>query len=183
MFKKSLTVAAVALTIAVPTTALASTPTHAHVRTYNHLYQEVVTKDGIRAPGRDIVKYGLTSTKLASDSDIVKSIEIMERMVHPDVTVETETITATPTVVPSTSDLTSLEACIIQHESGGNPEAVSPSGTFEGLGQWEESTWIADGGAQYASTPLGASYSEQEQVLANEGVEGQEQQQAQWDGC
>ncbi len=74
-----------------------------------------------------------------------------------------------------------LESCIIQHESGGNPQAVS--GQYEGIGQWEESRWLSDGGGQYASTPLGASYAQQEAVLRDEGEAGMAQQQGQYDGC
>lgn len=74
-----------------------------------------------------------------------------------------------------------LEACIIQHESGGNPRAVN--GIYTGIGQWEQSRWLSDGGGRYSSTPLGASYAEQESVLRGEGEAGMIQQQGIYDGC
>ena len=77
--------------------------------------------------------------------------------------------------------MSALEACIIQHESGGNPQAVS--GIYMGIGQWEESRWLSDGGGRYAPTPLGASYAEQERILRGEGEAGMIDQQGRWDGC
>ncbi len=77
--------------------------------------------------------------------------------------------------------MSTLEACIIQHESGGDPRAVN--GQYEGIGQWEPAAWASDGGLRYASSPLGASYSQQEAVLRGEGEAGMIQQQGQYDGC
>lgn len=73
------------------------------------------------------------------------------------------------------------EACIIQKESGGDPNAVS--GKYSGIGQWEQSRWESDGGLRYAPTPTQASYAEQEKVLRGEGDAGMSQQQGQYDGC
>lgn len=74
-----------------------------------------------------------------------------------------------------------LEACIIEHESGGDPQAVN--GVYEGIGQWEQPRWESDGGLRYAATPLGASFAQQERVLAGEGEAGMIEQQGQYDGC
>ena len=52
-----------------------------------------------------------------------------------------------------------------------------------GIGQWEESRWLEDGGGRYASTPLGATYAEQAIILAGEEEAGMSQQQGQYDGC
>ncbi len=82
-------------------------------------------------------------------------------------------ITATPA--------SALASCIIQHESGGNPQAVN--GQYSGIGQWSPYAWSEDGGRRYASTPLGASYNEQVTVLMGEGAAGMQQQQGQYDGC
>jgi hypothetical protein len=84
---------------------------------------------------------------------------------------------------PSTSGASSsgVEGCIIQHESGGNPQATN--GQYQGLGQWSPAAWAADGGTRYAPSPSGASAAQQEAVLSNEGAAGMEQQQGQYDGC
>ena len=86
-------------------------------------------------------------------------------------------------VQPSTSDVSSggLAGCIIQHESGGDPQATN--GQYEGLGQWSPAAWAQDGGTQYAPSPLGASAAQQEAVLSSEGAGGMQQQQGQYDGC
>jgi hypothetical protein len=80
-----------------------------------------------------------------------------------------------------------LEACIIRKESGGDPNAVS--GKYEGIGQWSsepppgENRWLSDGGGRYSSTPLGATYAQQERILREEGEAGMIDQQGQYDGC
>lgn len=86
-------------------------------------------------------------------------------------------------VQPSTSAVSTggLAGCIIQHESGGNPQATN--GQYQGLGQWSPSAWSADGGTRYAPTPSGASAAQQQAVLSSEGAAGMEQQQGQYDGC
>ncbi len=77
--------------------------------------------------------------------------------------------------------MSSLEACIISHESGGDPNATN--GIYSGIGQWEESRWLSDGGGRFSSTPLGASYAQQEIILRGEGEAGMVQQQGQYDNC
>ncbi len=77
--------------------------------------------------------------------------------------------------------MSSLEACIISHESGGDPNAVN--GQYEGIGQWSPTSWRINGGTRYSSTPLGASYSQQEAVLRGEGEAGMIREQGVYDGC
>lgn len=79
--------------------------------------------------------------------------------------------------------MSSLEECVIRNESKGNSQAVNSSSGAAGIGQWIQSTWEADGGTRYASTPLGATREQQLAVLASEGQAGMEQQQGQYDGC
>jgi len=75
-----------------------------------------------------------------------------------------------------------LVGCIISRESGGNAQAVNPNGHY-GLGQWDQSTWIADGGGRYASTPLGASASQQAQIIREQVAAGNTGQWTNYDGC
>lgn len=75
-----------------------------------------------------------------------------------------------------------LVGCIIRSESGGNPQAVNPNGHY-GLGQWDQSTWIADGGGRYASTPLGASAAQQQQIISEQVAAGNTGQWTNYDGC
>jgi hypothetical protein len=86
-------------------------------------------------------------------------------------------------VQPSTGGVASsgLASCIIQHESGGNPQATN--GQYQGLGQWSPAAWAQDGGTRYAPSPAGASAAQQVAVLNSEGAAGMQQQQGQYDGC
>lgn len=59
-----------------------------------------------------------------------------------------------------------LVKCIVDHETSPphDPQTVNSSDHM-GIGQWAESTWLADGGGRYAHTPLGATYNEQLQII------------------
>lgn len=61
--------------------------------------------------------------------------------------------------------ITPLMDCIMKHESTYNP--LAQNGQYKGLAQWSPEAWARHGGLKYASTPHGASYWEQVQVLAN----------------
>lgn len=61
--------------------------------------------------------------------------------------------------------ITPLMDCIMKHESTYNP--LAQNGQYKGLAQWSPEAWARHGGLRYASTPHGASYWEQVQVLAN----------------
>lgn len=79
------------------------------------------------------------------------------------------------------NSMSALEQCVITNESKGNPQAVS--GVYMGIGQWEDSRWLSDGGGRYGATPLDASYAQQERILRGEGEAGMIEQQGQYDGC
>lgn len=59
--------------------------------------------------------------------------------------------------------LSPLARCIIRSESGGNP--LAQNGQYKGIAQWSPEAWRRHGGLRYASTPHGATYAEQVQVL------------------
>jgi hypothetical protein len=190
MKRISLMVAAAA--VAAPAEALAQQPTNAHVRAYQHAYREVQQTLGHRAPGRNIVKDGLSSGSRVTDGRVVTSLSVLRGMLAPPAgpqSVQTSTPTSSttrsssqaPAQTTSSSAPSGLMGCIIQHESGGNPQAVT--GQYQGIGQWSPEAWRQDGATQYAPTPTGASYAEQQQVLASEGAAGMQQQQGQYDGC
>lgn len=76
--------------------------------------------------------------------------------------------------------VSALARCIIQRESGGDPQAVN--GQYEGIAQWSPSSWLGGGGGRFAPTPLGATYSEQVQIL-NAMLPAQAGQWTPYDGC
>lgn len=69
---------------------------------------------------------------------------------------------ATPSYAP-----TGLAACIVAHESGGNPQAVN--GQYHGIAQWSHEAWMRHGGGKYASDPLGAS-KQQQLIVLSDGI-------------
>lgn len=73
-----------------------------------------------------------------------------------------------------------LARCIIERESGGNPQAVN--GQYEGIAQWSPSSWIGGGGGRFAPTPLGATYAEQV-IILNDMLPAQAGQWTPYDGC
>lgn len=185
MLKRTLAVASAVLSLAIAPVADAKTPTHSHIRTYNKLRSHIVRDYGVQAVGRNIVKHGLSSGRKASDADIVKSIGVMERMIAPRISSPVSTYTTTTytstTAVQAPISSSGLEQCIVYRESTNNPQATN--GQYEGYGQWSPQQWAADGGTKYAPTPLGASPSEQMQILSSEGTAGMLTQQGQYDGC
>ena len=70
--------------------------------------------------------------------------------------------------------------CVVQRESGGNPQIMNGSGHY-GLYQFSASTW-----AEYGGNPADfghASVAEQNQVFANALAQGGEFNWAPYDGC
>ena len=74
----------------------------------------------------------------------------------------------------------SFGACVVAHESGGDPQVMNASGHY-GLYQFSESTWIAYGGS--AADFGHATVAEQNQVFANALAAGGEDNWAPYDGC
>ena len=198
--KRLILAAGIPLAVAVPAVALAKHPTQQHVSKYKHDYSAVRQQFGHRAPGRNIVKDGLSTGKALTDARLVTSLDVLGRMLAPPppppapapVATSSDSTSQTPIQQApaqqtassgngSSTPSSGLTACIIQHESGGNPQAVS--GQYQGIGQWSPEAWAQDGGTRYAPSPTGASYDQQLSVLNGEGTAGMQQQQAQYDGC
>lgn len=157
-----------------------ATPRHRGV--YLYVRERVVRRLGARAAGRDIVRDGTRRGRKSTDRAVVRSTHVLERMLHPSRTTTSAGVPVATVDAPATTTTgDGMEQCVISHESGGDPSAVN--GQYSGIGQWSATQWAADGGDRYGSSPLDASYSEQEQILASEGDAGMEQQQGQYDGC
>lgn len=132
--------------------AVAGAPAQAGVRTeYSDLYARVAKEHGKRAPGRNIVKFGLANGKRPSKAQVLKSIDVLRRMMQPAPVVSTP---STPSVgaayaggVPA--ELESIAQC----ESGGSYTAVNSSSGAYGKYQILPSTAEAHGCD--LSTPAG----------------------------
>lgn len=167
---------ALALTasVGVPAAAVAKPPTHVHQQQYRHAYAAVAREFGKRAPGRNILRWGLPGGRSATDAQIVASLATLERFLSPAPSPVAETPVPASTgpqraayVAPVTPQASysgggySIPSGIVQCESGGNYSAVNPSSGAGGAYQIMPSTWAAYGGQ---GLPQNASKSEQDRI-------------------
>lgn len=165
MIRRTLAAAAVAVTtLTIPATAAAQTPLQAR---YEHAYQQVAHQFGHRAPGRNIVRYGLPNHKPATPRLILRSLAVLHRMLAPPAAAVSYTPAPASTTQPaaafSGSSGYTIPSSIVQCESGGNWSAVNPSSGAGGAYQILPSTWQAYGGT---GTPQNASPAEQSTIAA-----------------
>jgi hypothetical protein len=145
--------------------AHAAAPTHRELVKYSALYHAVRHADGPRAPGRNIRRYGVRvhgKVRRATAAEVAKSIRALRALRLPYLA------PARPSQSPAgvlTARAASggLAACIAGRESGGNPSAVSPNGTYRGKYQFDRATWQAAGGT---GDPAAASEAEQDKRFA-----------------
>ena len=82
MSKRTMVAATAAAALALPAAAAAAVPSST-VHRYQADYQAVAQKFGTRAPGRNIIISGLTGGARASGSIVLRSIRVLEQMLHP----------------------------------------------------------------------------------------------------
>lgn len=132
----------------------------------------VIAKHNKRAPGRNICRYGvrhsdgtIVPAKYSQKKRYLFQLRVLTNPV-PYLNVSAVPPSQLPAGTLSASYSPSgLAACIVRVESGGNPTA--DNGTHQGIAQWSPEAWERHGGKQYASTPAGATYQQQLQVLSN----------------
>ena len=153
--------AAALVALAMPSTARGASP---------HMCEQaakvrasVVNKHGKRAPGRDICKHGMRNGRKPSNGQKARYLRALRRLNNPPVML---TEAGPPPVAPAATQspraggtLRAIAAC----ESGGNPRAVSPDGTYRGLYQFDYQTWQSVGGS---GDPAAASPAEQDRRAA-----------------
>lgn len=172
--KKFITAGTIVLALVVPSVAQAHAPTPAHRGVYYYLRRHEIQKFGPRAPGRNILKDGLSDGRPVTDAVVVKANHVMERALRPapkPVVVSSPVVTPTaapvataPTSAPSSySGGYTIPSSIVQCESGGNYSAVNPSSGAGGAYQILPSTWAAYGGQ---GLPQNASPAEQGAIAA-----------------
>lgn len=103
-------------------------------RAYLKLHDAAQKHD--KSPGRNIVKHRLASGKEASMKAVRRSTEILWDLLHPK-----------PKPIYPSGPVNEHLASIMQCESGGDPTAVSPGGTYRGAYQFDYSTWASVGGS------------------------------------
>jgi hypothetical protein len=184
MIRRLMLFASAAGALAVPGAAYADSLT----KQTNHLRAEVVAEFGKRAPGRNIVRWGVLKrdgrTHPANHTELITYRDILVRMLAPPAPGPTDTPAsasiAASSPVPTSSDSSSstpegeavqnaasspgassagsLPACTWQPESGGNWSAVNSSSGAGGYYQITPGTWAAYGGT---GSPQSASPAEQ----------------------
>lgn len=154
---------------------------------YDSLHTKCQKVNGKDACGRNIARDGYGRTyRQATGAELRRAIASLQDQLAPPAPPTNQGATSTqgstaaqtgPTSAPSNG----LTQCIINAESGGNPQAVN--GQYMGEGQWDQPTWIADGGGKYGATPLDASKAQQEQVIADQVAKGNTGQWTNYDPC
>ncbi|MET0604208.1 MAG: transglycosylase family protein [Baekduia sp.] len=148
---------------------------------YSGLYHAVAKKHGDRAPGRNIRRLGVRyrwhskdrqrahwATRPARERELARSIRQLRLLLNPKPFLAVSA--GSPFVPPAGTATaryapTGLAACIVHHESGGDPDAVN--GSHTGIAQWDPHAWAKMGGLKFAPSPLGATYQEQLHVLSD----------------
>jgi hypothetical protein len=82
MSKRTIVAATATAALALPVAATAAVPSSTSHR-YQSDYHAVAHKFGPRAPGRNIITQGLAGGRKARASDVLHSIRVLERMLHP----------------------------------------------------------------------------------------------------
>jgi hypothetical protein len=143
-----LTLLAVLVGLASPAFAGVSGPPFKNPeKAYLRLHEAAQKHD--KSPGRNIVEHGLPSGKEAPMSMVKASVKTLWKMLHPK-----------PEPAYPSGPVNGHLASIMMCESGGNPTAVSPGGTYRGLYQFDYSTWQSVGGTgdPAAATPAEQHY-------------------------
>jgi hypothetical protein len=134
-------------------------------RQYSHNYHKVANRLGERAPGRNIRKKGVLfrgTVFNATCGEVRRSLKQLKKLLTPPAYAYIEDVApAQPPAGVRTPEINSVggssnsmvnPSC----ESGGNPQALSPDGTYWGWYQFDYTTWVAHGGnpGDYGSAPL-----------------------------
>jgi hypothetical protein len=131
--------------------------------------ESVVKKHGKQAPGRNICRYGLPNGHKATVNQKAKYVRALKRLNAPAPQYLVKT--AGPPTQPPAATMSvhfapagGKAACIVTHESGGNP--LARNGQYSGIAQWSQEAWQRHGGTKYAATPTGATKQQQLIVLS-----------------
>ena len=93
-------------------------PTPAHARAYELVYAKVARNLGRRAPGRNIVKDGVSKGRPATDAEVLASLSVLDRM-----------LAAALAPAPASTSTGATPAAVSSAGAGGVPACASESGT------------------------------------------------------
>lgn len=129
--------------------------------------EAVVKKYGVGAAGRNICRHklhgGMTPTS-GQKARYLRSLRAANIKRRPYLAIKLGPRVPPARVVTASYQPTGLAACIVHHESKGDP--LADNGSHWGIGQWTIEAWTRHGGGAYANHPHGASYQQQLVVLS-----------------
>jgi hypothetical protein len=124
MYKPTMVAATAATALALPVAATAAVSGSTAHR-YQADYHAVAHKFGPRAPGRNIIKWGLPSGHRAKNADVLRSIAVLERMLHPAPVLH---IRYTPAAAPAPAAPSTSSASSTTPSAPAAPTATSSGG-------------------------------------------------------
>jgi hypothetical protein len=143
------------LTSALAAVVLSPIPAHAGLRsTYQARYDEVAKRHGARAPGRNILKYGMRAGRPATRAQLARSAATLRRML----TVVRRTPSAGYAAPVAALSPTRSVATTTPAPAATAPPSSSCGGGYRGLYQFDCQTWQSVGGS---GDPAAASPAEQ----------------------
>jgi hypothetical protein len=152
MFRTFIAAALAAAAVLAPSAQAAQRPTYE--RTYLAKYGQLVHRHGVKAAGCNLVSghWDNRCKQKGTRARVLASTATLRRMLYvpppaPAPVAHTTTTTATAAAVPTSGGggCGDLPSYIVQRESGGNPNAVSPSGQYIGCAQVDRSHFNAGG--------------------------------------
>jgi hypothetical protein len=135
-------------------------------REYRVSYRNATRRLGVHALGRNIARYGVQhkrGTRAAHVSELRESTARLQAMIPAAAPAAITPTGGAGSVGGSGSAPNAHLASIAQCESGGDPTAVSPDGTYRGKYQFDQGTWSSVGGT---GDPAAAPESVQDEMAA-----------------
>lgn len=180
MRKRVLAVAAALMVCAAPAVATAEIPTHLKAE-YTSAYKEVRSLPAAYPAGCNLIEHRCADDRNPAASAVERSLGVLNNEIAlyraaqtapPLVPVnanggtQVQQSTAGTTTAASSSSSSvggGFAQCVANRESSGN--ASYNDGTYHGLYNFDQQTWQAAGGGQYASSADGATPEQQTQVF------------------
>lgn len=174
MLRKTMVALATCAVAVIPASASAA-PQHLSTceKAYN-VRQVVIKKHGKRAPGRNICRFGIRlsngATTKAKHNQRKRYLFALRSMAYasPYLVAGSPKVPPAGTATPRAGGvLDRIAAC----ESGGNYQAVDPTGTYTGRYQFDDQTWQSMGGSGRAGdAPPGEQDQRAAALLAQRGT-------------
>ena len=127
----------------------------AHARAYEKVYAEVVHKLGHRAPGRNIVKDGVSKGRAATDAEVVSSLHVLDRMLAAAMQPATPTTSATSSAPVSSAGASGVPACASESGTNYSTGASNTNASSGATGRYQITPGTAAAYGCDLSTPSG----------------------------